>query len=135
MALVALAVLTTVLFVAGFTRNAQQSSLAHHGVPVTVTVTSCLGEVAGSGSNIAGYACTGTYVVDGRRYTESIPGNTLLRSGSTIRGITVLGDPGLLSTPGAVATQKATWTVFIVPTILLIVLLAAVAIVMIRRKR
>lgn len=135
MALVALAVLTTVLFVAGFTRNAQQSSLAHHGVPVAVTVTSCLGEVAGSGSNISGYACTGTYVVDGKRYSESIPGNALLRSGSTIRGVTVLGDPGLLSTPGAVATQKATWTVFIVPTILLIVLLAAVAIVVLRRKR
>ena len=133
--LVALAVLTVVLFVAAAKKNAQQSSLAAHGVPVDVRVTACLAEMGGSGSNAAGYACTGTYVVSGAHYTEAIPGSSLLAIGSTVRGVTVPGDPGLLSTPGMVRAQPATWTVYIAPTVLLLVLLAAVALLLVRRRR
>jgi hypothetical protein len=133
--LAGLAVLTVVLFVAGFQKNAQQSSLAARGVPVTVTVTTCLAEMGGSGSNLAGYACTGTYTVDGRRYTESIPGNALHTAGSTVQGITVPGNPALLSTPDIVRSQKASWTVFIVPTLLLIVLVGSIALLLVRRRR
>jgi len=132
--LAGLAVLTVVLFVAGFQKNAQQSSLAARGVPVTVTVTSCLAEMGGSGSNQAGYACTGTYTVDGRRYTESIPGNDLHTAGSTVRGVTVPGDPALLSTPDIVRAQHASWTVFIAPTALLVVLVGFAVLLLARRR-
>ncbi len=133
--LVGLAVLTVVLFIAGAQKNAQQTSLGRHGVPVEVTVTNCLGLMGGSGSNLAGYACTGSYTVDGRHYTESIPGDSLLRTGSTIPGLTVPGDPALLSTAKAVATQKPSWKVFIVPTVLLLVLVGLVAVLFRRRAR
>ncbi len=133
--LVGLAVLTVVLFVAGFRKNAQQSNLATRGVPVAVTVTSCLAEMGGSGSNQAGYACTGSYTVDGRQYTESIPGNALHTAGSTVEGVTVPGDPALLSTPDIVRAQQASWTVFIVPTLLLFALIGAATLLLNRRRR
>lgn len=133
--LVVLAVTAVVLLVAGFQKNAQQASLRSHGMRVAVTVTSCLGEVGGSGSNLAGYACTGSYVVGGKRYRESIPGNTLLPVGSAVAGVTVPGDPALLSTPQAVAAQAPSWKVFIVPAILLAVLVGLSSIVMLRRPR
>jgi hypothetical protein len=133
--LVVLAVITAVLFVAGARKNAQETSLSRHGVPVTVTVTHCLAEMGGSGSNLVGYACTGTYAIDGKRYTESIPGTDDHDPGTTVRGVTVPGDPGLLSTRDIVQSQPPSFTVFIVPIILLVVLVALVALVLVRRRR
>ena len=72
--LVALAVVAVILLVAGLQKNAQADSLQQHGVPVTVTVTGCLGLLGGSGSNGAGYACKGTYTFDGRHYVRVHPG-------------------------------------------------------------
>jgi cobalamin biosynthesis Mg chelatase CobN len=124
--LVTLAVLTVVFFIAGANKNAQQTSLSRHGVPVQVTVTNCIGEMGGSGSTPAGYACTGSYTVDGKQYVEAIPGNTAYDRGSTVQGLTVPGNPTLLSTASVVRAQPASWTVFIVPIVLLVVLLALV---------
>jgi hypothetical protein len=133
--LVVLAVVTVVLFVAGADKNAQQSSLSRDGVPVSVTVTHCLAEMGGSGSNLTGYACTGTYTVDGTKYTESIPGNALHDPDSTVRGVTVPGNPSLLSTADIVRAQPPSWKVFIVPTILAVVLVALVVSILVRRRR
>ncbi len=120
--LVALAVVTAVLFAAGVGKNAQINLLRQHGVPVTVTVSGCIGLMGGSGSNLAGYSCKGTFLLDGHRQSDAIPGNTFLRPGSTIRGVTVPSDPGLLSTVGILAAEHSSWKVFILPTILLVVL-------------
>jgi uncharacterized integral membrane protein len=128
--LVALAVLVVVLFVAGANKNAQINNLRRHGAPVEITVTKCIGLLGGSGSNGAGYACTGTYTVGGRRYDEAIPGNALLVTGATVRG-----DPTLVSTVVAVTTERASWRVFIVPTILLIILVLLVGTLVLRRRR
>lgn len=133
--LVALAVLVVVLFVAGANKNAQINNLRRHGAPVEITVTKCIGLLGGSGSNGAGYACTGTYTVGGRRYDEAIPGNALLVTGAKLRGVTVRGDPTLVSTVVAVTTERASWRVFIVPTILLIILVLLVGTLVLRRRR
>jgi hypothetical protein len=130
-----LAAVTVVLFVAGAQKNAQQTSLSRNGVPVRVTVTHCLAEMGGSGSNLTGYACTGTYAVGGTTYTRSIPGNALHAPGSTVRGVTVPGNPALLSTADIVRAQPPSWKVFIVPTILLVVLVALVVGILVRRRR
>jgi hypothetical protein len=132
--IVALAVLVVVLFVAGARKNAQITLLHRHGVPVEVTVSKCLGLLGGSGSNAAGYACQGTYTVDGRRYREAIPGDTLHSPGATIRGVTVRSDPELLSTARIVADEHASARVFVVPTILLVVLLVALGGLALRRR-
>ena len=132
--LVALAVLVVVLAVAGVDKNAQITRLRQHGVRVEITVSTCLGLLGGSGSNAAGYACRGTFTVDGRHYDEAIPGNTLFPPGATIRGVIDPGDPALVSTVGAVASEHASWRVFVVPIILVVILaLLVVAVVLSRR--
>jgi|SRR5664280_1635270 hypothetical protein len=134
LSLVTLAAVATVLLVAGFQKNAEITSLRANGVPVDVTVTKCLGLMGGSGSNLVGYDCSGTYIVDGHTYTEDIPGNTLHAPGSTLQGLTVPGDPALFSTPGAVAAEHPSWRVFIVPAILLVALLLLVGALVLRRR-
>jgi hypothetical protein len=132
--LVALAALVVVLFTAGADKNAQITRLRQHGVRVAVTVSGCLGLLGGSGSNAAGYACHGTFTLDGRRYSEAIPGNTFYRPRATVRAVTDPADPGLLSTAAMVATERPSLTVFILPGTLL-ALLALLAGVVLRRRR
>ncbi len=132
--LVALIVTAVVLLVAGMNKNAQATNLQQHGVPVAVTSTGCLGMLGGSGSNAAGYACTGTYTYNGRHFTKPIPGTVLIRPGAVVRGVIVPSDPGLLSTPQAVASQRASWRVFIAPAVLLVLALVGIA-VMLRLAR
>ncbi len=133
--LLGLAVLTVVLLIAGVEKNAQVTRLHQHGVPVEVTVSSCIGLMGGSGSNIAGYSCRGTFTIAGHLYNEAIPGSTLYRPGAKLAGITVPGDPSLLSTPSALATEHASWRVFALPGILLVVLVLLVAAASLRRRR
>jgi hypothetical protein len=132
---VAIVVTAGILLVAGAHQNAQIAQLRTHGVPVTVSVTGCVGLMGGSGSNAAGYACRGTFFFDGRRYNEPLPGNTLYPPGATFRAVTVPGDPALVSTPGAVARERASNRVFIVPVLLLVAPAVLVAAVTAARRR
>jgi MYXO-CTERM domain-containing protein len=90
--------------------------------------------MGGSGSNLVGYECKGTFMVDGHRYSEAIPGNELHPPGTTLRCVTVPGDPALLSTVRAVASEHASWRVFILPTVLLVILLLLVGALALRRR-
>jgi hypothetical protein len=134
LSLVALAVVAVVLLVAGVHKNDQINSLRTHGVPVTVTVSGCLGLLGGSGSNPAGYACRGTFALDGHRYSEDIPGNVLRPPGTKVQAVAVPGNPPLLSTRHAVATERASASVFIVPAILFVVLVLLAGAVVLRRR-
>ena len=106
--------------------------MRQHGVPVEVTVTGCLADIGGSGSDLVGYECRGTYRVGGRLYDEAIPGNTLHRPGATVRGITVPGDPSLISTVAAVKSEQPSWRVFILPVILLSILVLLTGAIVLR---
>jgi hypothetical protein len=134
MALVALAVFTVVLFVAGAHQNDQITRLRHDGVRVSVTVTGCTGLLGGSGSNPVGFDCRGTFTLGGHRYTDAIPGNAQHLPGATLRGVTVRDDPGLFSTVGALSTQHPSARVFILPAVLLVVLALAVGGLVLRRR-
>lgn len=133
--LVGVAVLGVILLVAGFQKNAQITSLRQNGVPVEIKVTGCMGLLGGSGSNAAGYDCRGSFTLDGQSYTENLPGNNLLIPGTTLRGISVPGDPALVSTPSAVAAEHPSWTVFAVPVILLVLVAAILGVLFVRRRR
>ncbi|MGO8875946.1 MAG: hypothetical protein ACLQNG_09300 [Acidimicrobiales bacterium] len=133
--LVTLAVVVLVLFIAGARKNDQITRLRENGVAVKVTVSGCRGLMGGSGSNLAGYACMGTFTIGGHRYDEALPGDTFHAPGATLRAVTVPGDPALVSTVAAVATARATWTVFVLPTVLLAVLGLLVAGLLVRRRR
>ncbi len=134
-ALVALAVVAVVLIVAGVHKNAQITDLRRHGVAVRVTVSSCLGLLGGSGSNGAGYACKGTFMFDGNRYTEAIPGTSLYPPGARIAAVAAPGSPPLLSLPRTVEHEHASWRVFILPAVLLVVLVLVVGVLVLRHRR
>lgn len=117
--LVGLAVAAGLLFWAGVRHNSEVTRLRTDGVPVTVTVTGCRGLMGGSGSNLVGYECRGTFSSGGRSRSEILPGSDLHAAGSTVRLITVPGDPSLLAWPAQVRSERASWTVFVVPSVLL----------------
>jgi len=117
---VALLASAGVLYAAGANKNAQIASLRDHGVGVEVTVTGCLGQLGGSGSNAAGYSCTGTFVLGGRRHSVVLPDGALHSPGDKVEEITVGSDPGLVSSPDQVAASSVSWTVFVLPTVLLL---------------
>jgi MYXO-CTERM domain-containing protein len=135
--LATLAVLTVVFAIVGIHTNQQDDRLHDDGVPVTFTVTGCLGLLGGSGSNAAGYSCRGTYALGQRHYSEQLPGDSFYRPGSTVHAIAVPGDPALVSPAAIVATEHSSASVFILPAILLgvLVLLAAVLLLLRRRRR
>jgi hypothetical protein len=133
--LAVLVVVAAVLFVAGYRKNAQITELRTHGVPVELTVTHCLGLMGGSGSNQAGFDCSGTYAYDGRTYSEDVPGNSLRLSGSTVRGVVVPSDPALFSTPGTVAREHASASVYAAPVVLVVVAAGIGGWLVVRRRR
>jgi hypothetical protein len=132
--LVALAVLVVILFVAGIHKNSQISRLRHHGVAVSIRISGCRGLLGGSGSNAAGYTCRGSFTLEGHRYNEALPGDTLHTPGTMLHGVSVPGDPGLVTTVGALTTEHASAKVFIVPTVLALVLVVSVAALALRRR-
>jgi len=120
--LMSLAATVIVLFVAGIQKNAQITRLQQDGIVVKVTVSGCAGLMGGSGSNLAGYDCTGMFTLTGHRYSDVIPGSALYSPGTALPGIVAPEDPTLLSTPRAMAMQHASWKVFLLPTVLLLIL-------------
>ncbi len=134
-ALVGVAVLAAVLWVAGAHRNAQIDRLHHEGVPVVITVTGCVGQLGGSGSNAAGYACRGAFTLGGHRHVEAIPGDRRYDPGATVRGVAVPGDPALVTTAAALAGERASARVDVLPVVLLVLLVAVVALLLVRRHR
>jgi hypothetical protein len=132
-----IAVVSVVLFVAGHQKNSQIASLQSHGVAIEAKVSSCVGLLGGSGSNGAGYNCTASYDYGGRQYSQGIPGNELLATGSTIKGIVASDDPALFSTPASLAGEHTSARVYLAPAILavLFIVLSAVWFVMWGRRR
>lgn len=133
--LAVLAILAVVFTVARVHTNQQDDRLHNDGVPVTFTITGCMGLLGGSGSNAAGYSCHGTYALDGHRYSEQLPGDSFHRPGSTVAAIAVPGDAALVSPAAIVATEHSSAAVFVLPAILAIVLVLLVALLLLLRRR
>ena len=133
--LVTLLVLTIVFTLVGIHTNQQNDRLHNDGVPVTFTVTGCLGLLGGSGSNAAGYSCHGHYTLDGKTYTEQLPGDAFHRPGTAVAAVAVAGDPALVSPASIVATEHSSASVFALPIILFVLLLAIGALVLVLHKR
>jgi hypothetical protein len=135
--LITLAALAVGFTVVGVHNNQQIDQLHTQGVPVTVTVTGCLGLLGGSGSNAAGYSCHGSYTLQGHTFNESLPGSAFHRPGSTIDSVAVPGDPALVSPVAIAKAQHSSASVFIVPAVLggILVLIVGVLILLARRRR
>jgi hypothetical protein len=133
--LAALLVLVVIFTIAGINKNSQVNRLHQDGVPVTVTITSCLGLMGGSGSNAAGYSCTGAFIIDGKRYSESLPGTDYHKPNSSLRAIVVPNDPALVTPVSIDKTEHSGLSVFILPGVLLVVLLLLVGLLVVLQRR
>jgi hypothetical protein len=133
--LATLAVLVVAFTVVGIHKNQQINQLRHDGVPVTFTVAGCLGLLGGSGSNAAGYSCHGTYVLDGHHYSERLPGAAFHAPGTRVRVVAVPDDPALVSPVSIVGAEHASWTVFVLPAVLFVVLVLVGSTVLLVRRR
>jgi hypothetical protein len=132
----ALLVTVLVLTVAGIQKNAEISELRSHGVAVDVHATRCIGLMGGSGSNLAGYQCSGWFTLGGRRHTATIPDGRLHPPGSVVRGVTVPKNPALLATAEQLATEHPSAKVFLTPGVLLAVVVVAGCVALgLRRRR
>jgi hypothetical protein len=133
--LAALAVVGIVFIVVGINKNDQINELKGQGVHVTYVVSKCLGQLGGSGSNAVGYSCQGSYEIDGHHYVEALPGSSNYGPGTRVTAIAVPSDPTLLSTPAIVASEQSSWTVFILPIVLLGACALLLLVVVLRRRR
>jgi hypothetical protein len=129
-----LAILVVVFVVVGFDKNRQINELRDQGVPVTFTVTSCQGLLGGSGSNGAGYACRGTYHLEGHTYNEALPGTAFFAPGTRIHAVAVPSDPGLVSPVTIAETEHASSRVYLLPLTLFAALVLIVGAVVLRRR-
>ena len=130
-----LAVLGIVFLVVGVNKNDQINELKGQGVPVTFVVSKCVGQLGGSGSNVAGYSCQGSYLVAGRRYVQNLPGSSYYAPGAKVPAVSVRSDPSLLSTPAIVRSEQASGNVFILPAVLLGACALLLIVVLTRRRR
>jgi len=132
---VAILAAALVTAVAGYEKNGQVEALRSHGVGVEMTVTHCLGLMGGSGSNLVGYDCDGTYTVAGHHYQASIPGTADHAPGSSVRGVVDRDDPALFSTPNALRAERASPRVFILPGVLFVGAVLVAGFALLQRRR
>jgi len=120
----ALCLLSTVVLAAVLTASAagdddRLNTLRHHGVPVVVTVTDCLGVGASINIGVQYWQCHGDYTLAGRKFHEVIGGNRAqLDAGSQIQAVAVAGQPSLLSTTASIGPGHSLWAPFVTPVIL-----------------
>jgi hypothetical protein len=67
---------TAVLFSSAAHESSLRSTLQRRGVPVSATVTSCVGIVGGTGVTATSFQCRAAVVVGGHRYVDSLRGTS-----------------------------------------------------------
>lgn len=106
-----LAALAVYFAVAGSRESSRLSTLRHRGVPVTATVTGCVGISSGVGMGIEYWQCRADYTLAGQTFDEVINGNrALLETGQRVGTIAVPGEPSLLSTVSSVNGHDSSQT-------------------------
>jgi hypothetical protein len=133
---IVIAVFIVVSFIAAVNDNARAQRLKADGLAVTVTVTNCTGNIGGSGSNAAGYTCSGEYRVHGIRYREVIGSKTSFSAtGTTLRGVADPKNPSTIELASAVAASSTSNSVYVIPGVLAAVFIAlALVIARVRRS-
>ena len=107
-----------------------------HGVQVTATVSTCRGNLGGSGSNLASYTCYATYSVRGQRYESVVGGmSTFAPAG---RPISVVADPedfAAIETTALVKSAQAGPVAFAIPALLFVLGIGCVVLVVMMSRR
>jgi MYXO-CTERM domain-containing protein len=136
LALFVFAVIVVISFISSANDNARTNRLKDHGVSVVVTVTDCVGNIGGSGSNAAGYTCHGSYNVKGVRYQEVIGSETTLsQRGTRLRAVADPSHLGTIELASKVATSSSSPSAYVVPGLLALLLLLLAFAFLRRRSR
>jgi hypothetical protein len=117
--------------------NARVERLKAHGIPVVVTVGKCVGNLSGSGSNVSGYQCQGSYRVGSATYHEPIGFKTTFSPpGSTVRGLVDPSRHNAVALASAIRTSASSPSSYVAPIVLSIVFVALLFVLLraIRRK-
>jgi hypothetical protein len=102
------------------TENSRIDLLRAHGVPVNVTVSSCLGMASGTGITASSFQCRGTFTVSGHAYDEVIEGSVDNRApGDILNAVVVPSDPAIVYTSVAAAQLRPSGGAFVTPAILM----------------
>src|SRR5581483_2382655 len=113
--LVAAAIVTAVSQAESIARD---TNLRTKGVPVLVTVDSCVGIGAGVGQAVNYFTCRGSFTQGGQTYTETIGGNRgSLVPGSHLEAFAVPGDPKSLSTTN-IRVKDSSWSSYLAAILL-----------------
>lgn len=133
-AFAAFTVIVIVSFISASNDNSRIERLKNHGISVVVTVTDCVGNIGGSGSNAAGYTCHGSYRVDGVRYLETIGSmTTMSATGTKVRGVADPERPNSIELASTLATSSTSLSVYVVPSVLAL-LAIGLSLVLLRRQ-
>jgi energy-coupling factor transporter transmembrane protein EcfT len=112
-------------FVSVTNANARIDRLKAHGIPVVVTMGRCVGNLSGSGSNVAGYQCRGTYHVGTATFHEPIGfKSTFSPVGTTLKGLVDPSHHNAVALASAVEKKVASASAYVAPGILTLVFLA-----------
>jgi len=121
------AVIIVVGVIAATQDNARIDRMKARGVPVSITVADCIGNLGGSGSNGAGYTCRGDYAVAGTTYHEVIGGTSAFTDpGTALAGVADPAQPSTVIVAHAVATSETSSTAYVILGLLSLVWLALV---------
>jgi len=123
--LIAFAAFLVVSFISATNDNARINRMKDHGIPVVVTVSTCIGNLGGSGSNASSYTCTGVYAARDTSYHEVIGAmSSFVTPGTRVRAVADPGRPSTVELASAVASSKASNGAYVVPSLLALAFLA-----------
>ncbi len=114
-----LGVVTVVSFVSASSDNARIERMKDHGIAVAVTVTDCVGNLGGSGSNGAGATCRGRSQVGATTFHEVIGSlSAFSPPGAVVRGVADPARPSTVELASAVAAARPSDGVYLAPGLL-----------------
>jgi hypothetical protein len=133
--LVVFAVALVASFISVANANARVDRLKAHGISVVVTVGRCVGNLSGSGSNVSGYRCQGSYRVGSTTFHEPIEFKTTFSPpGSTVRGLADPAHHSGVALASAIRKSPSSPSSYLAP-IVLSVLFVALALMLVRTVR
>jgi hypothetical protein len=126
--LVLFAIAIALSFASTLNDHARLDRMKSHGVPVSVTISNCVGNMGGSGSNVAGYVCRGTYALEGVKYNEIVSSMTTFASpGARVQAIADPSQHGYVALASAIKNASSSSAAFAVLIILVVVFVVLVA--------
>jgi hypothetical protein len=123
-----LAILAIALTVQAAHENSRHDVLHDAGVPVSASVTRCVGLAGGTGITSEGFTCYASFSLGGVRRTDQIRGSTAFyRPGDVLAAVVDPHHTGVLATRSSVATDPSPWHAYIAAGIVLALLAIVVA--------